>query len=352
MRLRLLLRITILCFFSSILLSLPLWFGDKEFPKLPAFDLFESPANWLEVGCFVLMMISCLTIFINQKFRLVFWLLITSLLLLMLIDLNRVQVWTFMFGISFLSFSLLSPVLKQYGNTQNLSNGLRIILLAAYFWIGVNKLNPDFFSTVLPYVTAPLQHKFQWFMYFEELSYPVPFIQILAIPALLWKRTRNWTVIFMSFFHLAVILLVGVFSYNGNSVIIPLNIFFISALLLLFYRQEFDLKEFRLRSRSMAFSILAVLILPAFSWFLPYPHNLSLDIYSGRYSFDPIAIDASKIEQIPDYLNKHSSKYGPHIYFDVYRWSMEEMNVPPFYESYILDDYEEILIKRCTQDSN
>lgn len=348
LRLKSLQRILLLLLFLSLLMSKNLWFGDRFFPSIPAVPVFAEVSKTAEYLLLILFLLSALSLLFTFKSKLLYQIAIASLIGLILIDLNRLQVWSFFFLLLLYSLSFFTKIMKHQKTSDTLFAALQFLLLASYFWVGINKMNSNFFETVLPYVTAPLQHQFQWFIYFEELAYPVPFIQVICIPLLLWKRSRNLTVILMSVFHFLIIVLIGLVSYNQNNIIIPLNLFYIAALFFLFFKlEDKHAARFNLRNHKLSAAALILGIGPVLSWISPYPHNMSMDIYSGRYAFDPIAIPVEKIEHIPEHLSAHTEKFGKSIYFDIYAWSMNELNVPPFYEDYVLDRYESEIVAQC-----
>lgn len=347
MRIKWFQRLIILALLSSIALSWALWFWEHSFPKIVLFSQLQAPA-WFDLSVVLLLSLSAVMLLFIYSSSALYLLFSLTLIIAVAMDLNRLQVWSSVFFYFLLAVAVFPRIKRHQMKAEQLLVALQVMLLGAYFWIGVNKMNPNFFTTVLPYVTAPLQHQFTSFIYFEELSYPIPFLQVLIIPILIWKKSRNLGVIAMALFHVMIILLVGIFSYNENSVIIPLNLFFIGALFLLFFKHRgIQWSELKFRYRPINLGILGILVLPCLSWFSQYPHNLSLDIYSGRYSFDPIPIPHASLKSIPGYLQPYSYKYGEDTYFDVYTWSMAEMNVPPIYEEYLMDDYKVEILKRC-----
>lgn len=352
LRLKYLQRSLVICFLASIALSWRLWFSTRNFPDLPLIGAFENIPFWLTISGSSLLCVALATLFFSFRSHFVYWCVFFSLVFLLMLDLNRIQVWTYFFGLSLVILSGFPRLMNKYEKAETLIPAFQLMFLGAYFWIGVNKMNLGFFDYVVPYVTAPLQHQFTWFLYFEELIYPVPFIQIIAIPLLVWKKSRRFTVILMMLFHLATIALIGLFSYNGNNVIIPLNLFFICSLFFLFYHKDsLSFRFLLLYPKRVKLVLIAVCLLPSLSWISPYPHNLSLDIYSGRYSMDPLEFEYGELKQIPSYLDKHSTRYGSTISVDIYRWSMEEINIPPFYESYVLDQFKMDIVKQCDRNS-
>ncbi len=352
MRIKWFQRLLIMALLSSMALSWPLWFWEHSFPKIELFTQFDAPF-WLDLSIVFLLCLSAVLLLFIYSSSALYLLFSITLFMAVSMDLNRLQVWSSTFFFFMIAMSIFPRIQRHQMKSEQLLVALQVLLLGAYFWIGINKMNENFFSTVLPYVTAPLQHQFTSFIYLEEISYPIPFLQVLIIPLLLWRKTRKLSVLLMALFHLGVIFLVGIFSYNDNSVIIPLNLFFIATLFLLFFKkQDVVWSELKFRRRPINLSMIGILILPTLSWFGPYPHNLSLDIYSGRYSFDPIPIEHSSLKNIPKHLMPYSYKYGSETYFDVYTWSMDEMNVPPIYEDYLIDDYKTEILKQCDSIDN
>ena len=148
-------RLITLAFAAQIALSWPLWCPvARTFPMLPIVDFWPLQDAWwsyLQVAG-LLAALSALFIFPQKKWS--YYLFVVWLSLLIVLDINRLQVWVWFYG---LSLGILFPAgqgraaERQTADADAALVALRCLLAAVYCWSGFNKLTPFFAEDQFPW---------------------------------------------------------------------------------------------------------------------------------------------------------------------------------------------------------
>lgn len=332
-RIRFLLLFLNACTLLGIVMSWKLWSGSRLFPDTPLFDFASTLSNNWDLGILALLMLSIASSLVIRRSRIPIFLIVLSLLALIALDVHRMQVWVFHF---LMAYGIFLSFPKVYGEEEEglapVVSGLQILTLSMYLWTGINKLNPNFFDYVAAYIAAPLSHQFTSIVYFDEIVMMAPFFGLAFIPGLIFPLTRKWTILTIVIYHGIAIFLVGFFSYNENSIIIPWNLFILASVFLLFYQKGgMQPNFFRFHAKAnISIPIMLAGLFPLLSYFDSYPFNLSWDVYSGRIPYESVRIPSLEVDYIPQEIDAYATSYGGHVYIDTYTWCMKETNVPPF----------------------
>ncbi len=331
-RLRILLIALNICTLLALLLSWNLWTGIHSFPKIPLFELLNFKSNALDLGLVGLLLIGLVSSMFFSKTRLPLLLILASILSLILLDINRLQVWVFHF---FLAYSILLSLAKSnkvLGSELLIFSSMQVLTLSMYLWTGINKLNASFFENVAPYIAAPLMHKFTSFIYFDNIIMIAPFLGLSFIPLLMIQKTRSVALLSIMIYHGVAIFLVGFAGYNSNDIIIPWNLFILASAFILFGNTHgFQPKFVRIFDKpNLIGPLLLAGLFPILSHFGNYPYNMSWDVYSGRIPYEHLKLSTLNVETVPSYLDEFTTSYGGFIYIDTYSWAMKELNTPPF----------------------
>jgi len=161
----------------QLLLTYPLWLtAGRSFPIVPVapwVGALLSPADSLN---FILLLAFVALIAVRPS-ALACIVVIADLVVLALQDLNRVQSWALYY---LLMLAALAPSLRRSGHAWGAGRTIALlqgITLAALFWNGAQKAQPDFFSRVVPAVTDA------WGLPLPALRDPVSAL-ITILPAL------------------------------------------------------------------------------------------------------------------------------------------------------------------------
>jgi hypothetical protein len=307
---------------TAIGLSYPLWLSEaRYFPVTPLFDFFPAITYPFD---YMLLFITILVIavaFIYPFLFLVNFSLLCLLLILVIFDLNRLQPWLFHYILILIIFCSIRDHSKALAIPS-----LQLIFSALYFWSGIHKLNPFYFSDVVPWFTQPIGGG----AFFHFLAFLVPFLEIFIAIALLFKSLRLSALIIATIIHLFTLLIIGPFGYNTNTVIWPWNIAMIAFIWLIYYKQEYYLKNIVhiWRMPSVTLLIVLTVLLPFFHIFNQWPANLSFNLYSGNTNKGILFLGEDVKEMLPDEVS--NLVQNNKIY--IQEWAMKELKTPGWVE--------------------
>jgi hypothetical protein len=324
------LRILTLAFLAQMLLSMNLWFpSNRTYPTVPLLPFLDF--NWgktitsLLSGCFLASFATAGVLLKWRKQALGIGLVCLSLLIIE--DINRFQAWVYIYT-TVLAVITWSLWFKQ---KHKVLITLQFIMAMIYFWTGVQKLNIQFITDVYPWlvkifeVTKPLND-------YPNLGYGVGLFEIFIGLLLLGSKTQRVGVLFGTFLHLGILVLL--IKDNWNSVVYPWNIAMIALLFTLFWindTAETSPSEQK-KTRPNLFIILLFGIIPFFDFFQLIPHCLALGMYSGTSMECNLIIHNDDKEACitPHLHDKLLFKSEEESILSLDDWGVEELNIPPY----------------------
>lgn len=207
-----LLALGLLC---QLWLSAPLWGLAKAqcpFPALPLAPGLDELGSGAWQGAVLAAMAMAVVFFPRAKALL--GALLVWLAWLIVQDLDRLQPWTYFYGLT--GLLLLAPT-----DESGQKNALRWLVIAVYAWSGFNKLTPWYAEDNFPWLCeafdflAPLGK-------FPAAGYASATLEIALAGGLFWPRSRRacrWAAVF---FHGYII--VTLIALDWNAVVIPWNL--------------------------------------------------------------------------------------------------------------------------------
>ncbi len=278
---------------AGLLLSPNLWVSStRTYPLTPVWDLVPPlpyPADYTLFGLFVALAASVGI----ARGRALGWLAAVFLIVAMFLvlgDVSRLQPWLYQY-----SFMLLALGLYGWGRVDvpDALNTCRLIVVATYFWSGLQKANAGFFELTYPWLVGPLTERLPGWAGSALLSgsYAVPVVEAAIGVGLLTRRFRKLAAAGAILMHVFIMVCVGPWGNDHNTVVWPWNFAMIAFVLVLFWRApdepsprsilvpgwNFFSPGFVLRA--------AVLVLfafmPLFSFFGLWDSYLSSSLYSG-----------------------------------------------------------------------
>ncbi len=254
-------------------LSKELWWpsGARLFPLVPAFDVLDGISGWISgwisgllSSALVLSVIAMVSGFWSERKHAITGIVLISLL--GIIDLNRLQVWVWMW--------FLFWILDIWGGGSK--HGYRWVLAGIYFWGGLNKLNPWFLDN------------FDWFCAAFEWSSPFVGNKLAAGLAaifelvlglfLLWHSSRRWAIWGVFLIHCYILLVIGPIGYNWNQVVWPWNIAMMGLVWHFFRELGEEKKPIRY---SIVLVAILVWVMPVLNFFGWWPESFSWKMYSN-----------------------------------------------------------------------
>lgn len=339
-RIALLYRSICILFFIGILLSLPLWHGQRMFPLvpvIPGLPTLPAPFDYALVGL-LLLTLALNAIWIQRRFTIALLLLIFWLVFF---DQMRLQPWVFIYVLILIPFARLdfSKEKDKASYSPAVLNYLQVLLVGVYCWSGLHKFTPSFIELVHPYLLKSLFRvpEGHWLLENPELGYGAAVIELVVGLGLVFPKTRNLAVFGAIFTHLIIIAWLSPLGGNPNYVVIPWNVAMIVLVWLSCYGQKNPLSLWPLAhpQLKLATPALAVLVwlLPALNLLEKWDPYLSFNLYSERISHMYVGLRKDALQQAPPQLSAYFAQdnliqEGKVI--DMTDWAFKELHVPVY----------------------
>jgi uncharacterized membrane protein YphA (DoxX/SURF4 family) len=315
-------------FLAGFLLSRRLWVSHRFYPLIPIFPGLPHIPTLLEGIFFAALLLLLILIGVATRPRAYILAFAALLLFFALFDQTRWQPWAYLYLFMLLGLACFSWKPHDIRGQENALNICRLIVVATYFYSGLQKMNPRFVVGTAALFGAlssrwPVFHALGWIMAGAET--------MIAI-GLLTRKFRNVAVICGLLMHLD-ILYACIFLYHWNSVIWPWNIAMIVLLFLLFWKTDFSFKRvvwvnpFRLQK------IVLVLfgVLPFLSFFGWWDSYLSASLYSANIPLAYIWMGTTVKTQLPLQIQRYvKMQPGGNDLLKIQDWALGELNVPPY----------------------
>jgi hypothetical protein len=335
-------RIAALAMIAGLLLSPNLWVSSRTYPLIPLFDFvppLSYPLDYALFGLFILL-VSGVAVFGGR--RVAGWFAVAAVVLAALLalqDISRLHPWFYQY-----SFMLAAVGLFGLGrlSAEGALNTCRLIVAFTYLWSGLQKANESFVSMVYPWLIEPLAHHLPTNVH-DALSYgayAVPAIEAAIGLGLLVRPARKPAAVGAFLMHAFILLCLGPWGRDWNSVVWPWNLAMIAFVFILFWQPADNPRPKDILLPRQSFSIgtsfrVCVLILfafmPLFSFFGLWDSYLSASLYSGN-------VKNAKV------LTWNGSAWTSTSIQDL---SIKETGVPPYPEEYV---FKTVFAKRwCDQ---
>jgi len=281
---------------AGIALSPKLWFPfQRLYPTAPVANWMGAGPAWIDALLSIVMIAALLG---GRRFWRVA---LVALALLVLRDQSRLQPWAWEYAL--LLIGVMVPGLKT----------CRSVVVALYFWSGIQKLNVTFATRTWADVTSGWLPQSTWIL--------IPLGEIAIALALLWPRTRRVAMIAAIALHASI--LIALVASHENSVVWPWNIA-MAAVVFVLFRDKTD-------SGKMQWAVAAVAgVLPVLSLFNCWDAYLSGALYSGNTEQAVVIVSPGVIAHLPDVIARNTWQESAPRFIDLNRWSFDELNVPAY----------------------
>ncbi len=314
-------------FIFQIALSWPLWnpAAGRTFPLMPLWGAFHFP-DWLHWVLILGLLGLLASLIVKPKNGILIVCTLAWLVGLILLDLNRLQVWVYFYGLMLL---LHAPerIFDVSKKTKDEPVGAVIVLLAIiYGWSGFFKITPYFAEDNFPWFCSAfdLTRPFgEWGL----LGYGVGVAEMLLGPALLWRPTRRAACILAAAMHLCIIMVLSPWGLDWNHVVIPWN----GAMIYLLWRifaGTIDIHPFVQSSLRARIALIVAGILPTLNPIGGWPDALSWKMYSNTQV--EWSLYAAASEDVCETAQFHwkSLSYDQKSKLLLDDWSRQEMGTP------------------------
>jgi hypothetical protein len=316
---------------AGLLLAPRLFLAGRAYPRTPALDGWPALAPPLDVVVLGALLATLVGVTLAPGPR--WWAGTAAALALLLAidDQSRWQPWFFQYVVMLTALALAR-------DADDTLAAWRTVLVALYFWSGVQKLNSTFMSQLFPWLVEPLAGALPAALSHGLLAgwWVVPLAEIAVAVGLLVPRLRNAAVVGAVATHLAVLGLLGPLGHATNVVVWPWNAALAALAALLFWSggraPAFPLGVPR-RLGAHAAVLVLVGVLPALSFAGRWDAYLSGALYSGNVPVAALSVTEAVAARLPEPARGHvtRNRAGASV-LDLWEWSMGELGVPSYPE--------------------
>jgi len=325
-----------LAFLAGLLLSIKLWLTSRSYPLSPVFEALPAVPFPFDYFLFVALLVLLILIIILARPRR--WIVTFIILagLLSLWDQSRWQPWFYQYTLMFAAMSFYSWGQPNVEEQEALLNTCRLIVIAIYFWSGIQKINFSFLHEIFP----PLINPFLHLIFRVKIAFPallsivVPVSEISIGIGLLTRKFRRISVLLALITHASILLLF--IPFRRNDVVWPWNMAMASFVFILFWQTKvLSFKDILLAPKNHAHKIAVALfvVMPLFSFFNLWDSYLSSSLYSGNVAQAIIIMSEPVKNRLPAGVQHYClrSSDGREVLI-INKWSYEELNVPSYPE--------------------
>jgi len=314
---------------AGLLLALHLFVSGRSYPRAPVLEAWPLLSFPLDVVVLVGLLGALGGVALAPEPR--WWAAAAGGLMLILAadDQSRWQPWFFQYG-------LMIGGLAVARDSEDALAAWRAVVIALYFWSGVQKLNVTFMTLLFPWLVEPLTNLLPGAM--ARLVgagwMVVPLTEIAVAIGLAVPRLRNAAVVGAITTHVVVLALLG-FAHGTNAVVWPWNVAMAAFAVLLFWNEGgsgIDVLVPR-RLGAQAGVLVLVGVMPLLSFIGYWDAYLSGALYSGNIKAAVIGLPEAAVARLPDAARPHvvRNRAGASV-LDIHEWSMAELGVPSYPE--------------------
>lgn len=315
----------------SLLLSLPVWAGYRDFPYSPLLPLPALPAPYDYSLIVVLILVLLAALFLRRE-RLLLFLAFLISVYLVLCDLNRLQPWFYLYSVMLLLFVFYNGRVDDPNKYTSYFIILQLMLASLYFFCGLSQINPLFTQRDFQELIAPLQGLMseRQFAFFNRLGAAVPYILMFIGIGLIVSPVRYLAITLAVFMHVLLLVFLFPSSKNQNYALWFSNLSCIFLLLLLFSgktKQRYYSPTFLLEVPFFYPVVLLFLVMPVLNTANRWPDFLSFNFRSGNSNSALISVSMASAEEMPLYLRSYCEPNYTFMTFNYERWCREELHV-------------------------
>ena len=333
--------ITGLGLISAFLLSCKLWLSSRFYPLTPILaDLPRLPFP-LDYGIFLFSIALLAAIVLKRRPQKLIFAFISCALVLTALDQSRWQPWFYQYSFMLAALGLYSWDYRDNKKNAAALNTCRLLVASVYLYSGLQKANQAFVVDLFPWLIDPIAKLLPAHLYLPlaMLGFLVPFFEIGVGVGLLTQTYRNKAVVLAVLLHLFILLLLGPFGHNWNSVVWPWNVVMALSVVLLFWKSEqLSFKDIVLTKNSWLHRLVLVLfgILPLLSFVNLWDAYLSSALYSGNIRSAVLYVNESVVDKLPAEVRRYATKTADNkSIVNIDQWSFGELNVPSYPETRI-----------------
>lgn len=330
----------------SFLMSMNLWCGERVFPSNPVITNFTlgAPLDYI----LVILSICCLicSLFL-RKHRLFIFLSLAINIFLVLLDLNRLQAWFYVYNAILFVLMFYNGRVDDSGRYTYFFIIIQLIIASVYIYNGISQFNSyflqsDFYDVISPLENISSQRQFEFFMSAGKF---VPYFVIFIGLGLIIKPARYLAISAAWFFHLVLLILLFPSAKNTNYALWFMNLIF-GILVLFLFSGKTQTRYFNwllLFQKPLFYVVMfAFWVVPIFNLANHWPYSPTTNFKYGNVQNRFVAIDENTFRKLPPYLKHFCSKNNNNYFLKVSEWCRHELkseyNSPSPLQGVLIDD--------------
>lgn len=333
-RLALLKTVLLLSLLITALMSFNLWTGVRNFPLVPLTDWAHSPV-YVHGILFFLLVFFWVAALISRYPRLFLFLSLMLSVVLVVMDVNRLQPWFYLYSAMLLVLLFYNGRVDNPNTYTSFFVVLQFMLASVYFFSGLHMINPDFVQESYRNILLPLKNSLseRQFQFAVSTGHVVPYLFICSGFLLSVESLRFLAISMMTVIHLLLLVLLFPVVGGQNYTLWISNLSFICILFLLFsgkIKQRY-FSPLTLLQRPAFYPVLLVfLVFPLFNRSGFWPDYLSSNIQSGNTLSVKLSISEKAYTALPASVKKFCRRENFNYRFDYAKWCEQECHVDCF----------------------
>lgn len=299
--------------------------------------IFEAPVS-IERILTAILVISLVLVVFSVRPKLSYLLAITAIGLLIFFDQMRLQPWVYQY---LLILSILA--LHEWQTDESVASQaislVQLVVAGLYFWSGVQKLNYTFLHESLSTLLDPLKTFLPSDVSFVLLGVALASIETLIGVGLLFRKTRNLSVLLAVGMHTIILSLL--IAINYNSIVWPWNVTLIAIVVVTFWKNDVSIGQIfttaslnTWKTNTASFITVTLVLLPVLSFANLWDMYLSGALYSGNVEVGVVRIDDALVEKLPRTAREivFRTKTAGELMLPLHEWALNDLNVPVYPE--------------------
>ena len=326
-----------------LLVSVRLWLPIRHYPKAEIIPLSTELAFFVEILLFILILTVLSKNFARPRKGLIIAF-ISLFSLYCVLDLNRLHPALYEYLLIYLVYLFAKNDKKIFLNL------FLLILVGTYLWSGLNKLNYNFFASVVPGFAGVFP---DWMPEIAQQVYMIllslsPLIEVIAGLALLFLKVRKPAACILIVMHFMIML--TLINLDHNIIVWPWNV--LNIFLLYFAAQSTEVFKFKsvLNTYFARVLVFIVFLLPALGLFNLVDQVFSFNLYTGRHHKLFFYFQDGAEELLPQNLQLLLEQEGQEKRLSMTKLSNYELNIPTHDSAYAMKKSAEDFCKKFKYD--
>lgn len=312
---------------SAMSLCPKLWTSDRAFPTVPAIAGLPSLPDAATIGLAWLLAATVLAIALLPRPRLAPFAVPLLGGILVLFDVTRLQPWFYQYMLLFIGLGFTKWDDEEAATSNSGWAICALIVATTYIWSGLQKANLSFGVSIFPQLVHAVgldSLKGLWFL--------GPIVEFSIGALFCWPRGRTIGLIAVVGMHAFLLVALGPFGLNYNSVVWPWNVFMATMCVILLGRNSNPILAPAVRPAVGKAIAVLVGVMPILSLFGMWDDYLSSSLYSGKGREGLIMLTPSAAIQAPEAAQKFLKPKGDNMVLYIDQWALADVNVMSYPE--------------------